>query len=89
MTTLLFKTDVNTCDINNNKQIIYASKTLVTIQANTNINYDEVCLSIYVICVINFSHYIKSVLSSIIYKQVMNMFWPVKTIDESNSIHQL
>ena len=85
----MFKTDVNTCDINNNKQIIYASKTLVTIQANMNINYDDLCLGIYVVCVINFSHYMKSVLSSIIYEQVMNMFWPVKTIDESNSIHQL
>ena len=54
MTSLIFKTDVNTSDINNNKQIIYTSKTLVTIQANRNINYNELCLGIYVVSVINF-----------------------------------
>ena len=35
MTTLISKTDINTCDINNNKQIIHSlnSKISVTIQA--------------------------------------------------------
>ena len=48
-----------------------------------NITYNELCLGIYVECVINFfSITSKGFLFSIIYKQVINTFWTVIAICE-------
>ena len=52
-------------------------------------NYNELHLeNLCGMCILSFPVTSKSTLSSVIFKQVMNMFWPVK-VYVSNSIHQL